>query len=130
MRCGTYACGTLRTNRYPDSFKVTKQERKQGIKLKAGEKCQLQKGTMLITLWYDKRQVAVLSNCNPNVQITVQRRVKTAPHVKEVEIPGPVHLYNRSMGGVDLNDQYRSYYPSGHSGKKNGGSSYFGSLLM
>ena len=131
MRRGTYACGTLRTNRYPDSFKVTKQERKQGIKLKAGEKRQLQKGTMLITLWYDKRQVAVLSsNCNPNVQITVQRRVKTAPHVKEVEIPGPVHLYNRSMGGVDLNDQYRSYYPSGHSGKKNGGSLYFGSLLM
>ena len=49
---------------------------------------------------------------------------KTAPHVKEVEIPGPVHLYNHSMGGVDLNDQYRSYYPSGHSGKKWGGSSF------
>ena len=130
LRSGTYACGTLRTNRYPDSFKVTKGERKQGIKLKAGEKPQLQKGTLLITLWYDKRQVAVLSsNCNPNEQIIVQRCVKTAPHIKEVEIPGPVHLYNRSMGGVDLNDQYRSHYPSGRSGKK-GGSSYFGSLLM
>ena len=58
------------------------------------------------------RQVAVLSsNCNPNEQITAQRRIKTTPHVKEVEIPGPVHLYNHSMGGVDLNDQYRSYYP-------------------
>ena len=98
---------------------VTRGGRKQGIKLKAGKKRQLQKGTMLITLWYDKRQVAVLSsNCNPNEQITVQRCVKTALHVKEVEILGPVHVYNRSMGGVDLNDQYRSYYPSGCSGKK------------
>ena len=32
------------------------------------------------------------------------------------------------MGGVDLNDQYRSHYSSGRSGK-NGGGSYFGSLF-
>ena len=44
-----------------------------------------------------------------------KRRVKTAPHVKEVEIPGPVHHYNRNMGGVDLNDQYHA---SERSGKK------------
>ena len=119
LRRGTYACGTSRANRYSKSFKVKKGGRKQEIKLKTGERRQLQKGTMLITLWYDKRQVAILSsNCNPNEQITVQRRVKTAPHVKDVEILAPVHLYNRSMGGVDLNDQYCSYYPSGCSGKK------------
>ena len=77
LRRGTYGCGTLCANRYPDSFKVKKGGRKQGIKLKTGERRQLQKGTMLITLWYDKRQVAVLSsNCNPNEQITVQQRVK------------------------------------------------------
>jgi len=52
----------------------------QGIKLKPGEKRQLQKGTMLLTVWYDKRQVAVLSSiCNPNEQTTVQRRTKEAP---------------------------------------------------
>ena len=33
LRRGTYACGTLRTNRYPDSFKVTKGGRKQNSKL-------------------------------------------------------------------------------------------------
>ena len=91
----------------------------QGIKIKAGETRQLQKGTMLVTLWFDKRQVAVLSsNCNPNEHVTVQSRVKAAPHIKDVEIPTPIHHYNRSMGGVDLNDQYRSYYPSGRSHKK------------
>lgn len=35
-----------------------------------------------------------------------------------VEIPTLIHLYNRSMGSVDLNYQYGSYYPSGRSGKK------------
>ena len=91
----------------------------QGTKIKSGEMHQLQKGTMLVTLWFDKRQVAVLSsNCNPDECITVQRRAKAAPHVKDVDIPTPINLYNRSMGGMDLNDQYRSYYPSGRSGKK------------
>ena len=47
LRCETYACGTLHTNRYPDSFKVKKGGRKQGIKLKAGER---RRDTMLIIL--------------------------------------------------------------------------------
>jgi len=119
LRRGKYACGTLRANRYPDSYKAKRGGQMQGIKLKPGEKRQLQKGTMLLTLWYEKRQVAVLtSNCNPNEQTTVQRRTKEAPHVKNVEIPAAIHRYNHSMGGVDLNDQYRSYYPLGCSGKK------------
>ena len=104
---------------HPDTYKTKRGGRKQGIKIKAGEKRQLQKGTMLLTVWYDKRQVAVLSsNCNPNEQTTVQRYTKEAPHVKDVEIPAPIHRYNHSMGGVDLSDLYRSYYPSGRSGKK------------
>ena len=103
-------------NRYPDSFKVTKGGRKQGNKTQSWRETPITKGyhAHYLVVW----QVAVLSsNCNPNEQITIQRCVKTVPHVKEVEIPGPVHLYNRSMDGVDLNDQYRLYYPSGCSGK-------------
>ena len=119
LRRDTYACGTLRTDRYPDTFKTktTKGGRKQGKKI---EMCQLQKGSMLVTLWYDKRQqVAILSsNCNPNEQTTLQRRCKAPPHITDVAIPTPVHLYNHRMGGVDLNDQMRSYYPFGRSGKK------------
>ena len=65
LRRGTYACGTLRANRYPDTYKAKRGGRMQGIKIKSGETHQLQKGTMLVTLRFDKRQVAVLSNCNP-----------------------------------------------------------------
>ena len=81
---------------------------------------QLQNGTtMLVRLWFDRRQVAMLSlNCNPSEWTTVQRCTKTPPYIKDAEIPAPVHWYNHSMGGVDLNDQLRSYYPSGRSGKK------------
>ena len=91
----------------------------QGVRIKAGETKQHQKGALLITLWYDKRQIALLStNCNPNQTNTVQRRQRAPPHVKDVALQTPVHMYNKSMGGVDLNDQLRSYYPSGRSGKK------------
>ena len=72
-----------------------------------------------MTAWFDKRQVAVLSsNFSPNQTVTVQRRMKEAPHVKSIDMPAPIFTYNQYMGGVDLNDQLRSYYPSGRSGTK------------
>ena len=92
LRRGTYACGTLCANRYPDRYKAKRGGQMQGIKLKPGEKRQLQKGTMLLTVWYDKRQVAILSsNCNRNEQTTVQRCTKETPHVKDVKIPAAIH---------------------------------------
>ena len=115
LKVGTYACGTLQANRYPPPFK----NGRQSIKLKRGETRQLQKGNQLVTAWFDKRQVAVLSsNFSPNQTVTVQRRMKEAPHIKNVDMPAPIFTYNQYMGGVDLNDQLRSYYPSGRSGTK------------
>ena len=85
LRRGTYAWCTSRANRYPDTYKTKRGGRMQENKIKSGEMHHLQKGTMLVTLWFDTRQVAVLSlNCNPNEHITVQRRVKAVPHTKDV----------------------------------------------
>ena len=115
LKVETYACGALQANRYPPPFKTGRQS----IKLKCGETRQLQKGNQLVTVWFDKRQVAVLSsNLNPNQTITVQRRMKEAPRIRNIDMPAPIRTYNQYMGGVDLNDQLRSYYPSGRSGKK------------
>ena len=115
LKVGTYGCGTLRANRYPGPYKAGRSS----IKLRRGEIRQLQKGNSLVTVWYDKRQVAILStNCQPNETVKVQRRTKEPPHIKDVDIPAPISTYNKYMGGVDLNDQMRSYYPSGRPGKK------------
>ena len=115
LKLELYACGTLNANRYPPPLKIGRSS----IKLKPGEKRQLQKGNLLVTVWHDKRQVAVLStNCQPNETVVVQRRVKQPPYVKAVSIPAPVRQYNTFMGGVDLSDQFRSYYPLGRTGMK------------
>ena len=115
LKLGLYSCGTLNANRYPPPLKVGRS----AIKIRRGETKQLQKGNLLVTIWHDKRQVAVLStNCHPNQTMDVQRRMKQPPHVKNVSIPAPIRMYNTFMGGVDLNDQYRSYYPSGRTGMK------------
>ena len=80
-----------------------------------------------MTAWFDKCQVAVLSsNFNPNQTVTVQRWMKEAPHVKNTDMPAPIFTYNQYMGGVDLNDQLKSYYPSGH-WEQSGEDTYFGS---
>jgi len=44
--------------------------------------------------------------------------MKEAPHIRNIDMPAPIRTYNQYMRGVDLNDQLRSYYPSGRSGKK------------
>ena len=44
--------------------------------------------------------------------------MKEAPYIKNIDMPAPIFTYNQYMGGVDLNDQLRSYYSSGRSGAK------------
>ncbi|XP_060702870.1 piggyBac transposable element-derived protein 4-like isoform X1 [Hemiscyllium ocellatum] len=99
----TRACSTIHLNRkglpsVARKIQLTKQ----------GATCFFQKGCLLLTIWKDKRQVATLST---NQSATM---VESAGTLK----PQAVVEYNKYMGGVDLSDQMRSYYPVGRPSKK------------
>lgn len=105
---GTYACATVRCNR-KDLPRCARD------KLRPGEKIVRQKGNLVFTKWHDKRDVCIIStNCSPLEPDVVVTRGNN----QEVTKPAVVNLYNKYMGGVDLADQLRQYYPVGRSSKK------------
>lgn len=86
------------------------------ISLANGEIKFRQNDKLLATVWKDKRQIALLStNSSPTVE-SIQRPAKGGPISKE--IPNAVANYNMNMGGVDLNDQLRTYYTIGRKSVK------------
>ena len=53
------------------------------------------------------------------IKVVQNKRVNVCAGRREPkEIPQPVLTYNKSMGGVDLHDQHRAYYPVGRSCNK------------
>ena len=101
---GIYACGTARRDRhgFPDTLK--------SVTLQRGEFISCQRGNLTATIWQDKRQVVMLSTMSdPAKEESVQRTQKDGNKVS-VPCPDAVVVYNRYMGGVDLNDQLRHYY--------------------
>lgn len=110
LQRSTYSCGTIRTNRkhWPVEFRK--------IVLANGEVRFRQSGNLLATVWKDKRQIALVSTNSSATTDTVQRRAKGGPIEKT--IPNAVSNYNTNMGGVDLNDQLRSYYTIGRKSVK------------
>ncbi|KAK6962850.1 piggyBac transposable element-derived protein 3 [Biomphalaria glabrata] len=105
----TYICSTIRPNRKGWPYEKVKKAPK-------GQCLMKQKGMLVATQWTDKRQVNLLSSNADPVMATVQRRTKDG--LQDIIIPSPVLAYNSGMFGVDLADQYRSYYPIGRNGKK------------
>ena len=103
----TYMCGTIRTNRkgWPKDLRAKKKKKDDpAVKYR-------QSGNLLATQWFDKRVVNVLSsNSQPRMTETMRN---TAEGRVPKEIPVPIKTYNSFMGGVDLHDQYRSYYSIG-----------------
>ncbi|CAB4006204.1 Hypothetical predicted protein [Paramuricea clavata] len=113
----TYACSTLRHNRkyFPADLKK--------IKLKRGEMRTRQNENLVCLAWQDKRLVTILStNVDPQPEVfgpLDERTGKRKVVPEEVrEKPAVISLYNKYMNGVDVNDQYRSYYPVGAQSKK------------
>ena len=122
MQClqtrNTYACGTVRLNRkdFPADLKR--------MKLVRGEIRTRQSGNLVATMWKDKRVVSLLStNTAPEPEINaveqiVRGRRKRVVPPEAMKKPEVVKVYNTGMNGVDVNDQYRSYYPPGTTSRK------------
>ena len=124
---GLYACGTIRRDRkgVPDAIKNTKLGKfHNGLyeyiihcrffytgELQRGEYRFRQRGNLVATTWRDRKLVYVMStNPSPSDITVVKRRAKDGS-VDDVTCPESISRYNRFMGGVDLSDQMRGYYP-------------------
>ena len=113
----TYACSTIRQNRkqFPADLK--------NIKLKRGEIRTRQCGNLCCLAWEDKRLVTILStNSDPEPEVFGPLDLRTgkrkAVDEEDRAKPAVISLYNKNMNGVDVNDQYRSYYSVGSPSKK------------
>ena len=94
------------------------------MKLVRGEVRIRQIGNLVATMWRDKRVVSLLlTNTSPEPEIhtirqVVRERRKRVVSADAMKKPDVVDVYNGGMNGVDVNDQYRSYYPPGTTSRK------------
>ena len=99
-----YGCGTARTARreFPETLKQ--------VRLERGAHLFCQRGSLVASVWMDKKPVTMLSTlAQADATHTAQRRQRDGLRVS-VQCPDAVVLYNQYMAGVDKGDQYRQYY--------------------
>lgn len=106
LKKNTFARGTVRQNRklFPETLKSRHN------KLEVGQYHFARCGQMVIVLWHDRRDVHVLSIAHNRSAGSVMERPKGSQEKVPVACPTCVADYNSFMGGVDLTDQYLSYY--------------------
>jgi len=102
----TYATGTVRQIRkqFPESLKS------ENNKLDVGQYRFARHGELLAVIWHDRRDVTLLTTAHSRSASTVMKRPKGSKEKVPVACPTCVVDYNSFMGGVDLTDQYLSYY--------------------
>ena len=77
-----------------------------------------QQGNITIAVWQDNKPVSLLAtNVDPTKTASVNRKNKDGSS-RTIPCPETPLLYNRYMGGVDLNDQLRGYYQLRMKGRK------------
>jgi hypothetical protein len=99
---GTYVCGTLNPRRQGLPKKLIK------TKLKKGEWVWQSKGATVVSKWHDKRDVVMISNMHPAVEMETIQNKRGQPVYK----PKTVLDYTRYMSGIDRSDQMMSYQTS------------------
>lgn len=105
---GLYGCGTMNSNRkgFPTQFLP---KLKKGLKNR-GDSEMLQNHGITVYLWQDTKPVLVINNNTQPTDKTQVNRKKRDGSTISIDCPLAVKLYNKDMGGVDLNDQMRNYY--------------------
>ena len=107
----TYTCGTVRCNR-KDLPPCAKQ------KLKQGDIVTAQCGALVFTKWYDKRGISFLStNVSPTEPSRPVQRKKKGQNI-EIQKSLVADVYTTFMGGVDCEDQLRSFYYTDRQSRK------------
>lgn len=91
-------CGTIRANRLPRCLKT------KSLNLKKRESIFKREGDILLQIWKDKREVRMISTIHKFDTVEYTGKYKT------MQKPKCIVDYNLNMNGVDLADQYLSYY--------------------
>ena len=104
----TYGTGTIRQNRvnFPEELKSYNNKN-----LDVGSyHFATSNNGLTAVLWHDRRDVAVLSTAHNQSVNVVMKRPKGGREKVPTPCPTSICDYNIYMGGVDLTDQYISYY--------------------
>ena len=88
--------------------------------MKRGETVWRMKGPILALRWIDNKPVTISGTTTgiPEEQLAEVERKKKDGTLENVACPPIISTYNFYMGGVDKNDQMKSYYGINISGKK------------
>ena len=104
------AAGTVRINRFNcASFSSETELKKKGRG--TSEQISSRNGDIVLVKWQDNRSVHLASNfVGVGIEEDIVRWDKKLKQNVTIKIPEIIRKYNQSMGGVDLFDQYMSYY--------------------
>lgn len=116
---GFGACGTCMVNR----LHLNEDMKYKIDSLGPKEYCYFKDGTVLLSVWRDSKIVYMLSTVHHVTQRTIERRKRKKDLLTEnnpnkltekVKVPECIDDYNNYSKGVDLVDQYISYFTFGH----------------
>ena len=105
---GVSVTGTMRTNRknFPSELREAWDK-----KPPRGTSIFCHYGLITAVRWFDNKDVYALSTYEGDVLISVRGRHEG--ETTQICCPNIISSYNSSMGGVELTDQYMSYYSVG-----------------
>ena len=106
---GVFCAGTIRKNKLHATPELLDKDTLSTME--RGDYLFRTKGNVAITLWKDNKDIHLISNAYPVCgETTVRRKRKTDGVVEQIPCPPVLPGYNQFMGGVDQNDQKKSYY--------------------